>query len=799
MRQAAHVMEPSFEYAAQLFQQGRLSEALNACSTLLRAQPRHAGALHLLGVLALHAGETDTSIGYLQKSLEVDPRQSDVLCTLSAVLLQLNRATEAFDCTERALQLAPSDHRVLNAHGNSLMALSRTTQALTIFTAICRQDPTYAKAFNNLGNALTILGRIPDALSAYEHAWSLNARDSDVACNRATALLSLGRLRDALVAAEQAIAIEPRLPSAHFIRGNILLDQGRPADALGSYDTAVALHPTSPEFHRNRGKALLDLDRPADALASLDRAIQLRADYAGARVNRGNALLRLGRVEEAVAAYREVLDLDPGNAEALSNLTSALLGGDTGDTHERLERFAQSAGKMDFAQGSVLQAQMQSLVWSRYPQLTRQLFDSVADGQRATAPLWLLSHSDSASLQLQCARAYAAGAFAGVGASRSGKRYGHEKIRVAYVSADFRAHAMSLLMAGVFEQHDRDGFEIIAVSLNPAQDSEIGRRVKQAMPRFHDLSACSDAQIAQFIRENEVDIAVDLMGFTSGARTGVFARRPAPVQVNYLGYPGTMGADFIDYLLADEFVIPSDRIQHYTEKVVHLPVCFQANDERRPRDQHRFARSQFGLPPDSLVLCSFNNSVKINPPVFDIWCRILQASGNTVLWLLADTAVSRQTLRREAQSRGVDPERLVFAGRAGYEDYLARMELADLFLDTFPFNGGTTSSDALWTGLPVLTCAGDAFASRMSGSLLSALQLPELITYSLQEYESCALDLLRHPLKLAAIRARLRANRETNGVFQAELCCRRLEAAFRTMWLRHERGESPAAFSVPAR
>lgn len=800
MQPAARSIAPNFENAVQLYQQGRIGDAASVCSAILNAEPRHTAALHLLGILALRRGDAQASAEHLRNSLAIDSRQSDVWCTLSNLLLQLGQPEEALNCTRRAVQLAPADPRVLNAHGNALMASSRAPEALATFSTACELQPNYAKAFNNLGNALLSLGRFPDALRAYEHASRLDPSDADAACNRANALISLGRLPEAVEAADRAITLDSRLASAHYIRGNALLDLGRASEALISFDNAITLEPNSAESHRNRGKALLDLDRPDEALLSLDRALQIRPDYAGAGVNRGNALLRLGRVEDAFVAYRAVLKLDPNNVDALSNLGSALLGKERSDeAAECFSRLTPASSQSNYAHGSLLQAQLQAMVWSQYEPLTKQLLEAVSLGRRATAPLWFLSHSDSASMQLRCARVFAQDAYPPVSPPLyDGRRYAHKRIRVAYVSGDFRTHAVSLLMAGVFERHDHEQFEILAVSLKPEENSPVGRRVRAAFPRFHDLSASSDPEIAAFIRDNEVDIAVDLMGVTRGYRTSIFARRPAPVQVNYLGYPGTLGADFMDYLIADAFVIPPQSREHYAEKIVYLADCFQANDGLRPRDQRRFTRSQFGLPPSALVLCSFNNTVKVNPPVFDIWCRVLAKVENAVLWVLADTTASRQTLRREAKRRGVDPERLIFAGRASYEDYLARLELADLFLDTFPFSAGTTASDALWVGLPVLTCAGEAFASRMAGSLLNALDLPELITYSLQDYEHRALELASRPERLAALRARLSQNRTEHPVFSADRACRQLEAAFREMWLRHERGDPPAAFAVPA-
>jgi predicted O-linked N-acetylglucosamine transferase (SPINDLY family) len=338
------------------------------------------------------------------------------------------------------------------------------------------------------------------------------------------------------------------------------------------------------------------------------------------------------------------------------------------------------------------------------------------------------------------------------------------------------------LLVGVFEAHDRTRFETIAISLRPSDESAMRRRVVAAFDRFIDATRMRDVEVSALMRELEVDIAVDLTGYTGDNRTDIFAQRPAPVQVNYLGFPGGMGAEYIDYILADAFVIPDAARPHYAEQVVHLPHCFQANDDQREIAEFTPSRAEAGLPETGFVFCAFNNVYKLNPPMFDIWMRLLRAVPDSVLWLAADAPNVRKNLAAEAMRRGVEPERLVFSPRIAYPEHLARMRLADLFLDTLPFNAGTTASDALWAGLPVLTCAGEAFAARMAGSLLNAVGLPELITHDLAEYEALALELATSPARLAEIKTRLAANRLSAPLFDTKLFCRNLESAYQQMW-----------------
>jgi predicted O-linked N-acetylglucosamine transferase (SPINDLY family) len=353
------------------------------------------------------------------------------------------------------------------------------------------------------------------------------------------------------------------------------------------------------------------------------------------------------------------------------------------------------------------------------------------------------------------------------------------------------------LLAGVFERHDRRRFETFAISLRPEEESALGQRVKGAFDRFIDVSGQSDGAVAELLHALEIDIAVDLTGFTDGLRPQIFSRRPAPIQVTYLGFPATTGAPYMDYILADAFVIPPAQAQHFSECVVYLPDCFQANDDQRVISA-RVTRTDAGLPEGAFVFCCFNNSYKLNPAMFDIWMRLLDRVPGSVLWLVSAGAAVGGNLRREAMNRGVDPERLVFAPRQPYAEYLGRLQLADLFLDTLPFNAGTTASDALWAGLPVLTCAGEAFAARMAGSLLQAVGLPELITHSLADYEAKALELARQPELLRGLRQRLAANRRAAPVFDTDRCRRSLESAYIEMWQRHERGQGRQSFAMHA-
>jgi predicted O-linked N-acetylglucosamine transferase (SPINDLY family) len=426
------------------------------------------------------------------------------------------------------------------------------------------------------------------------------------------------------------------------------------------------------------------------------------------------------------------------------------------------------------------------------------LNSAIANGNYAAQPFILLPICASTQIQRKCAELFVGDRYPASAAPLwRGERYAHERIRVGYVSGDLREHPVAVLAAGLFEHHDKTRFETIAISFGAFDPDRMTARLKGTFERFIDVRGRGDREIAALLRDLEIDIAVDLNGFTGDARPNIFAARPAPVQVNYLGYAGTLGSNYWDYIVADETVIPAASQGDYAEKVVYLPGSFMPNDDSRKISTATPSRTQAGLPEHGFVFCCFNNSYKFTPDVFDIWMRLLHQVEGSVLWLSASNESATQNLRLEAGQRGISPERLIFASRvASNEDHLARLRLGDLFLDTLYYNAHTTACDALWAGLPVLTHPGLTFASRVAGSLLNAVGLPELMAPSLEDYEALALKLAREPERLAAIKDRLVRQRATYPLFDTARFTRQMEAAYRTMWERAQRGEPPKSFAV---
>ncbi len=603
----------------------------------------------------------------------------------------------------------------------------------------------------------------------------------------------------ALDSLARRLASEPDDVAAWFTRANLLQRRQELTQAIHCYGEAIRRQPDFPEAFNNLSVALRALRRLEDALASAERALAQRPAYPQALNNRGLALLDLKHGAAAVADFRRAVSVNPGFAEAWHNLGTALLQlRRYAEARDAFTRLARLAPQFPHVLGNLMYAMQSDCDWRDWGPRTAALVQAVERGADAAMPHAFLCVSGSAKAQLRCAEALTRAHYAPRTPPEVGRqRRRHDRIRVAYLSGDLGEHAVTYLLAGVLERHDPSQFETIGLGWERQSDGPPRQRVERAFTRFIDIGAQSDAEVVALLRKLEVDIAVDLTGHTLGQRTAIFAHRAAPLQVNYLGLPATMGAPYMDYLIADRFLVPEDRERCYAEKVVCLDGGFQPNDDRRTAPPPSPPRAALGLPADGLVFCCFNRNCKLNPATFDIWMRLLTATPNSILWLLASHAAAIENLRGEAAARGVAPHRLVFSEQLPYLDYLSRYRHVDLFLDTFPFNGGATVSDALTMGVPVLTLAGDSFSSRMAGSVLQELALPELVADSLSAYEATAHSLAADPARLRALKEYLERQRREHAWFDTDRYRRTLEAAYRIMWDRHSEGLPPASFVVP--
>lgn len=662
-------------------------------------------------------------------------------------------------------------------------------EAELAYNAMLGQHPDLAPVLTNLGTLYLqryeqqrVQSDLLKGIEALQRSLLINPQQPNLQNNLAIAYIQQKQFDEALRHYDQAVALGGATPALYLMMGALLLDNGFSEDALQKFDAAIAANPGEVNAWYNRGNALRLLRRFDEALTSYRRCIKLAPEHVEARINMGVLLQDLKEYAAAIAYYDEALALRPDSITATYNRALAL---------ENTRNFAAALAGYDrvlalspaypYLMGRRQFARMLLCDWADYTGQVKQVVDAVAAGFPATVPFTLLAMTDAPLIQKQCAVMYSRDKFPEVGGFERPSGDEGRRIRVGYFSSDYRTHAVGFLTAGLFEAHDRSGFEVIGFSLGAAPEGDAyHERIKSACEGWVDAARMTDAEVVAKARELGLDIAVDLAGHTMDARTGIFAQRVAPIQVNYLGYPGSMGAPYIDVMLADAIVAPEGVDADYTERVIRLPGCFQVNDRQRAIGPV-LNRADYGLPEDGLVLASFNTSYKLNPALFDVWCRLLLAAPGSVLWLLGETPEQMQHLRGAAVERGVEASRLVFAGRMAYADHLARYAHVDLVLDTWPFNGGTSTSDALWGGAPVLTMTGRAFASRMSASLLNAVGLPELVTGSLADYERLGSALILDRLRLRALKTHLGDVRLTCPLFDTKQTTREIEAAYKKL------------------
>jgi predicted O-linked N-acetylglucosamine transferase (SPINDLY family) len=753
------------EEAVALHQAGRLDDAARLYLRILQRAPRDFNALHFLGILRLAQGKAGEAARLIGQALQVDARVSDAHLNLGNALAAQGQVEAAIASFRAAIEREPC---LAQAHfnlGNALKSLGRLDEAVAAYGQAVALAPAYVEAHYNLGNALRALGRLDQAVACYDRAVGLKPGHIDAWLNRGDALRLLQRIEAAAASFEQALKADPRsLPALNNL-GNVLATLRRFGAAIAVFRRALSLTPRSAGTLVNFAACLRNAGQFEDAASSCREALAIEPGNADATYNLGLAVLELGRHDEALAQFRRTLDLAPDHQDALSVALS------TADA---------------------------SCDWPAVAALEPRFAEHLARGDIAIDPFYALNRPCDAAAQLLCAKNYLARR--GIRRRDAGFRDAAPgpKLRIAYVSADFRAHPMSLLVGETIRRHDRSAFEVFGISHGADDGSEARRVIAASFDRFIDVTAESDEAVARIIHALGIDIAIDLGGLTRNSRMGIFAWRPAPVQVAYLGFAGSCGADFIDYILADRFVLPADQQDFYSERIVHLPDCYFVNHAQRPSGSVVPSRAECGLPETGFVFCSFNNTYKIKPDIFAIWLRLLASVPGSVLWLLGDNEAATRHLRAAAAAGGIEPHRLVFAPRASQAAHLARHGQADLFLDTVPVNAHTTTGDALWAGLPVVTCPGRTLIGRTAGSMLAALGMPELIVPDLAAYEVLALALARDPARLAALRRAIEERCRSSTLFDAARYARHFEAAYLAMAERRRAGLPPAGFAVAA-
>lgn len=736
-----------------------MKSAREALASHLRQHPRDIDGLYLLGICEQGDGNTDAAQDLYNRILRVKADHFGAHYNLALLLSNTDRDDEALPHHDAAVRLQPNQLWAYVNRGNARARLGRHELAIEDYRQALAINPHSPEANTNMGNSLREAGELENSLGAHERAIQFRPDYADAWINKAATLIALMRPEEALASLETALRLAPHSAQAWSTRGAALRTMRKPAEALASYDEAIRIRRDFAEAWLNRGTTLSDMYRHPEALESYDYVLKLAPKCAQAWFYRGMTLMNMKSYQEALQSYEAALEFNP-----------------------HLERL----------RGAYLQAKTTICDWSNLEEQVSALVQDIDAGTSAGTPLGVMNLVADPRLLLKNSAAFTAKLHPPQ--SILGPCDHHPsgpKIRLGYFSADFRTHPVGLLLVELFELHDRSRFELLAISFGANVNDPQRERIARACDQFIEVQNKTDKEIAQLSRDLGIDIAIDLGGHTEGSRTGVFAMRAAPIQVNYLGFPGTMGAGYMDYLLADPTVCPPDYQCYYTEKIAYLPHCFIPHDSTRKTASHVFTRKELSLPDTGFVYCCLNNSQKFNPEIFDSWMRILGRVDGSVLMLYVDNAMARDNLSKEARARGVSPERLVFVGRLEQSLYLARYRAVDLFLDTFPYNAGTTAIDALWSGVPVLTRMGQAFVSRMAASLLQSLDLSELVTTSAAAYESLAIELAHNPERFSAIKARLAERKTSAPVFDTKRMTHDVERLYTAMYQRHLNGLAP--------
>jgi protein O-GlcNAc transferase len=766
--------ERLYAKASREFQEGRLDAAFEISDRLLKRAPRHAAAWGLLAAIHQRRGERELCVERYRRAVELRPGDAALRNNLGMALRTAGLPAQAEGAFREALELRPDYDVALNNLGLAQLDLGQVEAALESFRKALAARPAYAKAHHNLGNALRQLGRRAEAMASLREALRLEPLYPEALNSLGAALHEAGDHDAALASLKRALQLRPHYAKALLNLGNLLADQEDHDAALAAYRQALALEPGYEKALLATASLLERTGQAEAALAAGREATARHPDSAEAHLGLGRVLRSTGRLAEALTSYGAALALDPGlDAARAGRLELRAELGDWSERAsdiERLERATEDA----LSRGGV-------------PPLSASMAHRVVP---CTAELqWRIAREAASRMATRLAPLRATLAFSRVPAAG-------DRIRVGYLSCDFRNNAVGHLTRGLFALHDRARFEVFAYSYGPDDGSSYRRSVEQSADRFVDVAAFSHADAARRIHADGVDILVDLVGGAGNGRLEIAALRPAPIQVHFVGYPATTGAGFLDYFIADPVVVPPGEERFFEERVVRLPGSYQINDHEQPVAEARISRAECGLPEDGFVFCCFNAPYKIDPGIFDVWMRILSRVPGSVLWLLETTPLCAQNLRREAEARGVGGERLVFARLAGKPEHLARHRLAGLFLDTTLCNAHTTASDALWAGVPVLTCPGRTFATRVAQSLLSAVGLPELVARSLGEYEELAVRLGMESGALGALRERLALTRRESPLFDTPHFVRGLERAYERMTAIRAAGEAPRSFDV---
>jgi protein O-GlcNAc transferase len=787
--------------------QGDLAHAEKDYREILDAAPMHADALHLLGVLSNQKQDHQTAIDLIVRAVQIFPDQPIFRCNLGNAYRDSGLYEQAIACYQKALQIKSDLIEAYINMGIAYQQLADLDRAASAYQKAIMLKPDSAEAYYNLGNTFKEQGLLDESISCYQRSATLNPMLVESYYNQANILEKQGRFDEAIACLKHCIHFKPDWAEAHSNLGNLLKQQGFLDAAISHCHKAIHLKPKLDVAHNNLGNALKDQGSFGKAIICYQKSLQIRPGNADACFNLGVAYAEADRMAEATECFQQATRLKPKFAEAHNYMGVVLA--EQGRRDEAIDCIQKAIEiKPDYIDAySYLIHQLQHTCNWRSLEIYTARLDELISRTSEGKPLFveppfisMTRHSDLdrqlTNSKRWCRKFTQPLQNVKPAFSFDTRRKEKHKLVIGYLSSDFHDHATAHLMLSLFKLHNRNQFNVHCYSYGPDDNSSYRQQIRSNCDQFIDLRDCSLVDAARRICADEVDILVDLKGHTKGARPGILACRPAPIQVHYLGYPGTTGADFIDYLITDRIVTPADHARYYSEKLVFMPHCYQVNDHQQEIGSRKWNRVALGLPEKGCVFSSFNLPYKIDPLMFNSWMRILEQVPNSVLWLFDGGETAKVNLQQEARGRGVNVDRLVFAKKVKKEDHLSRIQLADLALDTRIVNGHTTTSDSLWAGVPVVTLPGGHFASRVSASLLNAIGLSEMTTHNLDAYEQLAVRLASHPEELGNIKAKLSRNRLKKPLFDTPRFVRNLEKAYQEMWRIFIKGGDPQQFEV---
>ncbi|BEI36383.1 tetratricopeptide repeat protein [Polynucleobacter sp. HIN7] len=738
-------------------------------------------ALESLGNSNLDSAEL-----YLNQASKLQAHNPHVLGLLGIVYTQRGNYPDALKFLNDSLRILPKNPLTLSNLGNVYASLKNFENAIEFYKKSIKVNPNYVEAWSNVGNALQEIDCFEEAITHYDKALSLRPDFAEAWSNKGNALQALKRFEEAVIHYDKALSLNPNYAEAWSNKGNALQELKRLDEAIAHYDKALSLKPSYLKGYIGKGNTLVELKRFEEAVIYYDKALEFKPDYAEAHSAKGNALYELKLFDAAIDHHNKALKLKPDYAAGWIN--KGVTVNELGDYDEAIVCFSQALNlKPDvfWVDGYLIHAKMKICNWSELSTHLESISEKIMGNQKVIRPFALLSLVDDPVLHKKAAHTYVQYYFSSNSELGSIPKYSKkERLRIAYFSPDFRTHPVSHLTSELFELHDRSRFEVIAFSLQKTPPGDqMNVRLRNVFDHFIEVNQLSDLEVAKLARHLEIDIAIDLAGHTQHSRGGIFSYRAAPIQVNWLGYPGTTGIKFIDYLVADRTIIPISEQHMYSEKIAHLPNTYMVDDSKRTPSDRIFTREECGLPRNRFIYCCFNNDFKFNPFILDCWARILLATQNSVLWISENNRNFQKNILAEFENRDIEPSRIIFAGRVdSMGDYLARYRLADLFLDTYPYGAHTTAIDSLKAGVPILTLMGQSFASRVAASLLNTIGLGELITFSQEEYEALAIDFAMAPNKLEDVKLKLRDNLQITPLFNTSLFAKNLEAIYLKMY-----------------